>query len=191
MYSGNFLLSKVIRDFRGICLRQTDRRPLSKRINTHAIVCVQLLILVGTDLNQTAACRSHWVTDSLHWKTEEDSLSLRRLLQRTIAVCFCTSLPPLPTRLCFHIVCVSISLYVSAPTADYMNNLRCVNPRQLLFPSCLKALSVLLVSPVQVSGEKVVFPRPRHLSLPVCLPVSVPGVKLCLAVCLLSLSPSL
>lgn len=98
------------------------------------------------------------MTDSLHWKTEEDSLSLRRLLQRTIAVCFCTSLPPLPTRLCFHIVCVSISLYVSAPTADYMNNLRCVNPRQLLSPSCLKALSVLLVSPVQVSGEKVFSP---------------------------------
>lgn len=70
-----------------------------------------------------------WVT---HWAGRpRRTFPRRRPLRCTIAACFRRSLPPHWLRSVF-ILSVSPSLCVSAPTADYMNNLGCVNPQQLL-----------------------------------------------------------
>lgn len=118
------------------------------------------------------------------------------------AVCVLTSplplrLPPLRLR---RPGLFSYRLRLGAPAADYMNYLQCVNPPQLLF--VLASLPHHRPTPpLSQSGEsgRIFFlPHPPALSLshnfvtsPSCrsLPVSAPGVRLCLALCLLS--PSL
>lgn len=68
------------------------------------------------------------------------------------------------------IVCVSISLCLCAPTADYMNNLLHVNPQQLLRVCCFALLVPLyFLFKVNMGGFfSTLSPLPPSLSSCVC-----------------------